>query len=53
MATITKETERHARLAKKLGYSREKAERLAPNKSDALRSIFLNEFDRYKPRQPK
>ena len=50
--TIRKDLERMARQAKKKGWSREKAARLAPPK-DTLHHIFMTEFDRYQPRRSK
>ena len=40
-----------ARTAKREKYSREKAERVAPNAKPEYFEIFMAEFDRFKPRK--
>ena len=46
---IKRQIEQMARHAKKAGWTRKKAEKTAPSK-EPLRSVFLDEFDRYHPR---
>jgi len=41
---------RMARTAKREGYDRDKAERLAPNAKPEYFTTFMAEYDRFKPR---
>lgn len=48
--SLRKQAVQMARNAKKAGFSRNKALRHAPTKP-SLKKIFMDEYDRYQPRQ--